>query len=84
MCVYENVLYKHYWNSISMTAECMNFKGRSNYAQVSQWRVNIYIYIYIYEYDYGLMVDWKKFESGYNNENVKENLMCIWKFLSLV
>ena len=20
---------------------------------------------YIYEYDYGLMVDWKKFESGY-------------------
>ena len=39
---------------------------------------------YIYEYDYGLMVDWKKFESDYNNDNVKENLMCIWKFLSLV
>ena len=46
--------------------------------------IYIYIYIYIYEYDHGLMVDWKKFESGYNNDNVKENLMCIWKFLSLV
>ena len=63
MCMYENVWYKQYWNSINMTVKCKNFMGRSNYVQVSQWRIKIYIYIY--EYDYGLMVDWKKFESGY-------------------
>ena len=77
--MYENVRYKHYWNSINMTAKCKNLMRQSNYAQVSQWKIKIYN-----EYDYGWMVDWKKFESGYNNDNVKENLTCIWKFLSPV